>query len=265
MRKSSIFWGSAIVLLGVVLLASNLQLIRGNVWQFFWPALIILAGVWFLMKSSSKEKMVETVASNVPLEGATDAEIEFNHGAGRLEINASAQPGDLVSGTFVGGVTADVNRVGSMAKVSLHTPTDHVFEGPWGIGGHGLEWKVGINPNVPVKLHFHTGATESVYDLSGLKATEVVLETGASSNFITLPASAGYTKVKIESGASSIKVTIPQGVAANIHVKSGLSGINIDSTRFVRDGDYYRSADYATAANKADLEIETGAASVEIH
>lgn len=265
MKRSSVFWGSVIVLLGALLLASNLNVFQVNVWKFFWPALIILAGVWFLMKTSSKNQPVETVSSNVPLEGATDAEIEFNHGAGRLEINASAQPGDLLTGTFVGGVTADVNRAGSTAKVSLHTPTDHVFEGAWGIGGHGLEWKVGVNPSLPVKLHFHTGASESYFDLSGLKVSDFVLETGASSSTIILPANAGFTKAKVESGAASIKITVPQGVAANIQVKSGLSGINVDTTRFVKNGDNYRSADYDTAANKVDLEVETGAASVEIH
>lgn len=263
MKRSNIFWGSVIVLLGALLLASNLNVFQVNVWKFFWPALIILAGVWFLMKSSSKDQPVETVAYNTPLEGATDAEIEFNHGAGRLEVNASAQSSDLLSGTFVGGVTADVNREGSTAKVSLRTPSGHMFDGPW--FNHGLEWKVGINPSVPVKLHFHTGASESYFDLSGLKATGVVLETGASSSTIILPANAGFTKAKIESGAASVKITIPQGVAANIQVKSGLSGINVDTTRFVKNGDIYRSADYDTATNKVDLEVETGAASVEIH
>lgn len=264
MKRSSVFWGSVIILLGAILLASNLNVFQVNVWKFFWPALIVLAGVWFLMRSSFKNQPVETVAYNIPLEGATDAEIEFNHGAGRLEVNASAQPSDLLSGTFVGGVTADVNRPGSTAKVSLHIPTDFMFDGPW-FSGHGLEWKVGINPSVPVKLHFHTGASECIFDLSGLKATEVILETGASSSTITLPANAGFTKAKVESGAASIKITIPQGVAANIHDDSGLSGINIDTARFVRDGNNYRSADYDTAANKVELNLETGAASVEIH
>ena len=40
MKRSNLFWGSAIVLLGAILLASNLNIIQGNVWVFFWPALV---------------------------------------------------------------------------------------------------------------------------------------------------------------------------------------------------------------------------------
>jgi hypothetical protein len=265
MRKSNVFWGSVIVLLGAVLLASNLGGLGNRVWVFFWPGLIILAGVWFLLRSNWKTAPVETVSSNIPLEGAADAEIEFKHGAGRLVVDGSAQPGDLISGSFVGGVSPEVTKNGSTTKVTLHSPSMQGFPENWGMGGHGLEWKVGVSQQIPVKLHFHTGASESILDLSGLKASELVLETGASSSVVTLPVNAGYTKVKVESGVASVKITIPAGVAANIHIKSGLSGINIDSTRFVLDGDHYRSADYATAANKIDLEVETGVGSVDIH
>ena len=47
MRRGSIFWGSIIVLLGVVLLVD--QLLPGfNAWGVFWPLVLILMGVWFL-------------------------------------------------------------------------------------------------------------------------------------------------------------------------------------------------------------------------
>jgi hypothetical protein len=265
MRRSNLFWGLVIVLLGAVLLSINLGAVTAQIWTFFWPGLIILAGVWFLMRPSRQQKNVEAVSSNVPLEGATSAEIEFHHGAGRLEVNADARPGDLVGGTFIGGVTADVNRFEGNAKVTLHTPSDMGFDGNWPMGGHGYEWKVGISPEIPVKLHFHTGASESILDLRGLKASEVEVATGASSSELTLPANAGFTNVRVKSGVASVKITIPAGVAANIHVQSGLAGINIDAARFVHDGEYYRSADYATAANKVELFVETGVGSVDIH
>jgi hypothetical protein len=265
MKRSSLFWGSAIVLLGAVLLASNLGIIRGNVWVFFWPAVVILAGIWFLLRSTAKNEDVAPTAANVPLESATSAEISFKHGAGRLVLDANARTGDLLSGSFTGGVTADVDRSGATAKVTLHTPTDLIFDGGFPFGGHGYEWRVGITPQIPLSLRFETGASESKFDLSGLKVTDVTLETGASSTEITTPANAGYTKMKVESGAASVKIIIPQGVGASIHVESGLAGINIDAKRFTRDGDTYRSADYATAANKLDLDIETGVGSVDVH
>ncbi len=51
-----------------------------------------------------------------------------------------------------------------------------------------------------LKLHFKTGASESILDLSGAKASDITVETGASSCELTLPANAGMTYVQIKSG-----------------------------------------------------------------
>lgn len=265
MRRNSLFFGIVIILVGAVLLAINLGVVSVRAWTFFWPALIILAGIWFLLGPTlNKYQKFETVQTSIALEGATHGEIEFHHGAGRLQVDGSARIGELLTGTFTGGVTSDVQRSLDGVKVTLNTPADLIFAGPWGIGQHGYEWKVGVTPEMPVKLYFHTGASESVLDLAGLKASEVVIETGASSTEITLPANAGLSKVQVKSGVASVKIRVPEGVGANIQVKSGLSGLNIDSSRFVKNGENYLSNDYATAANKVDLFIEMGVGSVEI-
>ena len=262
MKRNNLFWGLIIVLLGAVLLAINLGVVGSRIWPFFWPALIILVGIWFLLGYSQKHNL-ESIQYNLPYDDCDSAEIEIHHGAGRLEVNSISILGDLISGSFAGGVTADVNRQQKMMKVVLQTPSDAIFSGPWG-AGHGLEWKVGITRELPVKLHFHTGASESIFDLTELQASDITLETGASSSEILMPAHAGNTRAKIESGVASVKIRIPDGVGANIHVESGLSGLNIDPARFSHEGEYYRSSNYATAENKIDLSIETGVGSVEI-
>ncbi len=40
-----------------------------------------------------------------------------------------------------------------------------------------------------------------------------------------------------------MKIHVPNGVAANIHIKSGMSGLNIDTARFHQKDDSYRSDD----------------------
>jgi hypothetical protein len=57
---------------------------------------------------------------------------------------------------------------------------------------------------------------------------------------------------------------VPQGVAASIRARGGLASINIDSNRFPRSGDVNQSPDYETAANKVDMDIQTGVGSVDI-
>lgn len=265
MKRMSIFWGSIIVLLGAVLLANNLKIVSVNVWSFFWPMLVILLGVWFLLIPNWKRKSVDTIQSSIPLEDTTSAEVDFHHGAGRLEVNASARPGELINGWFTGGVSSEIHRSAGFTDLKLQTPADFAFEGPWPAGSHGYEWVVGLTPEVPLKLIFKTGASESILDLSSLKVTGLSVETGASSTEITLPANAGLTTAQVKSGMASMKIHIPAGVGARIQVKSGLSGLNIDTARFVQNGEYYVSSDFAAAANKIELSVEMGMGSVEIN
>ena len=264
MKRQSLFWGVVVVLLGVVLLASNLNIVRGNIWTFFWPALIIFLGLWFLLGPAWKRKSLDTIQSTIPLEDTTLAEITFKHGAGRMEVNSSARPGELINGWFTGGVTSEIHRNAGLTTLKLQTPSDAAFDGPWPTGSHGFEWIIGLTPEIPLKLDFQTGASESFHDFSGLKVTDLSVETGASSSEITQPAHAGFTNGHIKSGMASVKVQIPAGVGAQVRVQSGLSDIKVDPVRFTRNGDNYLSADYASAENKIDLFVETGVGSVEI-
>ena len=114
-------------------------------------------------------------------------------------------------------------------------------------------------------MKIDSGASSSKLDLTDLKVVDLDIDTGASSTEVSLPVNAGNTRVDIDSGASSLNLHIPTGVAARIRVKSGIASVNVDSNRFPRqDGGLYQSADYATAANRADITIDTGVGSVEI-
>jgi hypothetical protein len=121
-----------------------------------------------------------------------------------------------------------------------------------------------MNSEIPLELDVDTGASAARLDLEDLKVTDLRLETGASSTEITLPAKAGYTKVEIDAGAASLGIRIPSGVAARIKTEGALVGVNVDQSRFPREGVVYQSVDYETAENKADLDIDIGAGSISV-
>ena len=73
------------------------------------------------------------------------------------------------------------------------------------------------------------------------------------------------TYLKIEAGAASINVQVPEGVAARIELGHGLASVNVNQTRFPKEGGIYQSPDYEKAENKVDIRIETGVSSIEIH
>lgn len=262
MNRSTIFWGSILMLLGAVLLLDNLGFFGDiNIWGIIWPLIIITIGVWIIWGHYfRKEPATEKIS--IPLEGAGHVRLHLLHGAGRMVLDAGTAPGELLSGEFGGGVEINKRQVGKDSRIKLNTPTQFIpFS--W-YPGYTLDWKLTLSKDIPLTLELETGASETRLNLSELLINELLLKTGASSTNIILPAHAGSTRVSIESGAASVDIQIPQGVSARIRSRGGLSNLSLDKSRFPRAGDIYQSDDYETASNKVDMDIQMGVGSVTI-
>jgi hypothetical protein len=72
------------------------------------------------------------------------------------------------------------------------------------------------------------------------------------------------TTVRAESGAASLVIEVPEGVAARIRSRMGLGSSQVDERRFPRSAAGFESADYGTAANRADIDISGGVGSVRV-
>jgi hypothetical protein len=245
----------------------------------FWPLLLIGVGVWFIMGfagggfsrngfSRGGHGNVTREQTALPLEGATEAAILIRHGAGRLTLSGGAGPDQLLTGSFGGGLDASRRTDGGKVIVDMRVrdrDVSHYFF-PWGRGWAGaLDWDIAMNPSIPLSLRLETGASESRLSLTDLEVRELSIKTGASSTTVDLPRAAGFTRVLVESGAAAIKLRVPQGVAASIQVKSALAGIHVDRSRFPVSAAGYASADYAGAAHKVEIFVETGVGSVDIY
>jgi hypothetical protein len=262
--RGNIFWGTVIVLIGILFLANTTGLITINIWRLIWPLFLILAGVWFLIGFYFRGKAPETEEIGIPLDNIQRAEIILNHGAGHIKLGASSDNSVLLNGKFAGGIDYKVRSDNVSARVKLKTPDENWFDMPWGWGRSGLDWDIALNRSIPLSLEVNTGASESILDLSDLKIEYLKIGSGASSNEVMFPMNSGLTKAKIGAGAASIKIHIPESVEARIQVKSGISNININP-RFTQNGDIYQSASFDTAHDKADIEIEAGVGSVQIN
>jgi hypothetical protein len=265
MRRGNLFWGSLILLIGIVLLLENAGIFDQfgiSIWMIFWPLVIILVGIWFLFRAVFGKDEAEREVLSVPLEDATQARLTLKHGAGRLALRGAEMPGLLLEGEFIGGVEQRQHSAGIGVELTLEVPARDF---PWAIGVHrGFEWDIRLATGIPYAIKVRTGANETSLDLTNLIVTELDLETGASSTDVRLPENAGTTRVKAESGAASLNFVVPAGVSARIRTSAGLASIEIDELRFPRRGNYYESPDYDTAINRVEMELEAGIASVTV-
>jgi hypothetical protein len=260
--RGSLFWGIVLIVLAALLLASQQGWLKGDIFGYFWPAVVILFGIWLLVGALGKGRYARTNQTvSIPLENASSARIKLDHAAGRLNVRSGAASGEVLNGVFGAEVDSSSRLEAGQLQVKLRN-SPHLWA--W-YPGESLDWDLRLNGDIPLNLKIDSGASATTLDLTDLKVVDLDIDTGASSTEVTLPANAGNTRVDIDSGASSLNIHIPSGVAARIRVKSGIASVNVDPTRFPRlDGDVYQSADYATATNRADITIDTGVGSVEI-
>ncbi len=205
------------------------------------------------------------MAEQIAIDSATAARIHLKHGAGRLSVGPSVDPDILLQGSFAGGVDKKVRRTGSEVDVTLRQPTaaGHEWAFPWNWNRGPLDWSVGLSRRVPMRLQIDSGANQTELDLSDLAVGELVVNTGASETSLTVPVK-GKTAVRVKMGAASLRIRVPDRTAARIRVRGGLSSTKVDEGRFPRSGDEFRSADFDQAEDRAEIEVDAGAASVEV-
>ncbi len=272
MRRWNFVVGTGLVLLGgLIFLQLFLRAvgIHFHLAWLFWPLVLIGIGVWIIRGTSSREGGAEVTMedASISLDGASEAYVRVQHGAGRLSVGSGAPAGLLLQGRFGGGLESRTSREGGKLSVEMRIRERDIsrFFSAWAGGRHDmLEWDFRLGAEIPLALLLETGADDSRLDLRDLKVRDVTLKTGASSTTIELPVRMPFTRLRINSGAAAVRVRVPEGVAAMIRLKTGLSSVNVDTNRFPRTGDAYKSADWDGAAYRAEITVETGVGSIEV-
>ncbi|HXF73470.1 MAG TPA: hypothetical protein VNO79_12780, partial [Actinomycetota bacterium] len=126
-----------------------------------------------------------------------------------------------------------------------------------------LDWSVALSRRVPLALDLATGAARADLDLSDLRAGEIDLQAGASDVDLRLPAS-GATVCRVKAGAAKLRIRVPDRVAGRITVRGGASSLRIDEIRFRRRDGGFESPDFERSEHRVELELDVGAADVEV-
>ena len=260
MKLDNIFWGIALLLLGILLLLQTQGYIT-NVFRYFWPLALILVGVWMIMNVYWRPAQFAEETFSIPLSTAKNAKFRFSHGAGQIEISGGAPPGQALVGSSAAGMNRHSQLNGDRLEVHVEAgPSFIPFIGP----SQGV-WRFQLTQEIPLTLVLETGASSVNLDLKDVLATHVELKTGASSSNVTMPAR-GVSLLDVEAGAASVNIRVPGATTARIRVKEGVTAINVDTTRFPRlDSGIYQSSNYDVAVDRVEINIESGLGSVSVN
>lgn len=260
MNRNQLFWGVVLLLAGGLMLANEMgvRLPNGNsLMSLMWPLLLIGLGVWVMLGVFLRKEW-QSESASVDLQGAREAVVRIDHGAGEFRLRDGASENELLHGTFNGGLDSNASRNGDKLEVRLR-PVDNFLPLP-PFGFHNQrDWDVAFNRDISTRLDMNLGANKSTIDLRELNITDIKLKSGASDTTVTLPAR-GRLNADFEVGAASLTVIVPDGVAVRANAAIGAGEFSMDRSRFPSN----ESPDFASAQNAVDIHVRGGAASIRV-
>ncbi len=273
MRRGNLFWGSALLLMGVLFLLQSLGYIK-DVAGYIWPLFLVLAGIFVLTGSFGsrhdrhfhKHFEMRTGSEDdffgVDLQNAAKVEVDFDHGGGSVRFVGGAPADKALVGTQGTAMSFSDKLIGDTLKVDVDAgPSFLPFIGP-----EQGSWDFQLNSAVPLVMKVDAGAADLSFDFSDTKLTNLDIDCGASTLKIVLPSAAGSTAVNVECGASTLDITVPDGVAIQLNLEQGVSTVKVDETRFPKlNNGLYQSADFDSAKNKVVLKLEGGVNTVNVN
>ena len=289
-RNRTLFWPALLILVGAVALLVNLGVVpTDRLYRLadLWPVLLVILGLELLVNQMHMPPAAEVTASvlivavavvgagiyvalgapiatgtqtinfSEPASGVNAATLQIDGGASTLHIQGSTSlTGDLFQ--------AQVKYSGPEPTESFDQSSGRVViaqNGRFGFFGHEqLQVDVQLNTAVPWKLLVHSGASKDTYDLPNVNLTSVEIDTGASTEDLTLPNPSGTVPVRINGGALTVHLHRPSGAAASVKVSGGSVSLTFDGDRISAVGSVSHATD--PASDSYDVTVSGGACTV---
>lgn len=293
-RSSSVFWGLAFIVVGLLLLLDNLNIVSvhfGALWHL-WPVFVIGAGLSMLslrgwvsalisvvlavafgalayfvaidnpyydVNSGVKEQV--TVVGGDIASSAKNLNMSLKTGAMDLAIEKSAGQDYTasLSSNSLGIKQEQSNLKDDTQYVVLST--DSVRD--WWLGSGDNNLTLGLTDRVPLDLRVDTGASSVHGDLSSLQLRSLALKAGASSVDLKLGSRLAKQDVTVDAGVSKLAFQVPNGVGVRVETDNGLSHTDFGDIAKVSDG-IYESTGFASAETQITIHAKIGVSSFEV-
>jgi hypothetical protein len=140
---------------------------------------------------------------------------------------------------------ADLRHLGEIeytvtgeAQRSIHVqqkPTPKMFLRGIRAGRLDLNWKIRLNPQIPLELDLNGGVGQVKLDLTGAHLNRLTIRGGVGENRTTLPAGGSYV-VNLDGGVGQSNLTLPDNTGIRMNIDGGVGSVrlNVPGTAAVR-------------------------------
>jgi len=253
-------WRMVIRLWPVLLIAIGFDLILGrrSVWASLVGLLLVLAilmgSLWLSGVRLSRGRALTAESIHQSLPDVARARLILEPGVGSVHVYADRDSSDLVAGrvSIMKGsrLFQDFTQEGDTAVYTLR------LSGLSGLSGDEMStwsWDLGLNPALPLDIHFSIGAGSAELDLQGLRLERLDVNMGVGKTKVTLP-EAGRFEARVNGAIGQIVIIVPKGMAVRIHPGTALANLSLPSDYQKRDGEYV-SPGYEAATHRIDLDV----------
>ncbi len=206
----------------------------------------------------------QTTQQDFALEGATEAKVELNMGAGEMVVRGAQTEGDLAQATFEYGASgepkATYNVSGSTGQLTISQPDIRLKFGE----SNPNAWDIGLNQQVPLDLTVHLGAGRAQLDLSKVAVRELAMRLGAGETTVDLtgPRESDVTG-DIQAGIGELKLVLPTDVGVKVTgAKDGVGDLSADG--FTVQGDSYVNDAWGKTPTSIELRVMRGVGEVKL-
>jgi Domain of unknown function (DUF5668) len=281
MRYRSYLLPALFILVGLLALLVNVGAIpTDRLYRLadLWPLLLIVLGLELLVNRARLPSAVDTTASvlivalalagatlyvalgpripagthtmttTIPGGGVQQATLEVDVGGSKVHVQGSTSlDQDLLQ--------AQITYSGPQPTVSFDHGSGRVVVSQNGrVGYFGpASFAMDVQLNVATRWSFaiHSGASHDTYDLANVDLAAMEIDTGASTEDITLPHPTGTVPLKINGGALTVRMHRPTDAGASVKVSGGAVTLNFDGDRTTAIG----SVSHTTGSDTDRFEV----------
>lgn len=295
----SFFWPGLLILVGILALLANINVIsveRLDRLTDLWPVILVVIGLLLIVRRTPMPPATEAIAAALILLVAVAGAVTYvalgpavPGGTQTLDVAQDSQDISRASVQIdVGGATVHVTGSTSLGSQLFHAhivysgPTPQVsfdrsaghLEISQGNGGLRLftpqrfQLDLIINSGTKWGIVIHSGGSDNTLNLASTKVSAIELDTGGSSDDITLGPPTGTVPITINGGSLTVHVHRPAGSAAFVRVQGGSVSLDFDGRRShavgsVEAGSENQDDLYRVQINggNCDVTMDTGSAS----
>jgi hypothetical protein len=292
-RYRSFFWPAVLILAGVVALLVNVGAIsvdRLILLVNLWPLILIVVGLEIIVRRGFHGTSADVAAALVvivavagaaayvtvnpsptatnkldvsaPVGGLHQASLEVNAGSATIDVTGGSDLGSLLYRARIEypGPKPDVTFDGSTGALRISQNTNFPFR----IANGRFSLSIQLNEQASWTVSENTGASKDRFKLPHVKVSAITVNTGASSEDMTLGQPTGIVPVEINGGALTVRIHRPSTAEASVRVSGGADSLDADGHSQHGIGDLRYDSSGFGASDGYRITVNGGACTVTV-